>query len=242
MESYYAGVYWLGRKEPAERCARRAERFFLSLSRCDPTLGTWFEKARTREEALKRPLAPTQATFEKMFLDKRYQTLDGFAVGGWTGHAEGSGGAASFFCGSSNQKVPANCLVQLPFEGADAERVLTAPSVSGVLRTMAQAWEPDSGVLMSNAYLRALGDAADADVLVGWVTYLSHRRGTVPPLPAPVRVEPVEDLGTLVILTPERFTASNPEHVALAARVHAVLDGAGLLRPLQPMDASASPI
>ena len=66
--------------------------------------------------------------------------------------------------------------------------------------------------------------------------YFSRQRGTVPPLPAPVRVEPVEDKGTLVILTPERFTVSNPEHVALAARVHELLDGAGLLGPLRPLD------
>jgi hypothetical protein len=64
--------------------------------------------------------------------------------------------------------------------------------------------------------------------------HFSRLRGPVPPLPAPVRVEPVEDKGTLVILTPERFTVSNPEHVALAARVHELLNGAGLLRPLQP--------
>ncbi len=53
-----------------------------------------------------------------------------------------------------------------------------------------------------------------------------------------LRIEPVEDKGTLVILTPERFTASNPEHVALAARVHELLDQAGLLRPVQPWPAS----
>ncbi|NVJ28612.1 immunity 52 family protein [Myxococcus sp. AM011] len=45
-------------------------------------------------------------------------------------------------------------------------------------------------------------------------------------------MELVEDKGTLVILTPERFTASNPEHVALAERVRELLDRAGLLKPL----------
>lgn len=60
-----------------------------------------------------------------------------------------------------------------------------------------------------------------------------RRRGPVPPLPAPVRIEPVEDQGTLIILTPERFTARSPEHVALAARVRELLDRAGLLSSLQ---------
>ncbi|AKQ70554.1 hypothetical protein A176_007466 [Myxococcus hansupus] len=48
-----------------------------------------------------------------------------------------------------------------------------------------------------------------------------------------MRLEQVEDKGTLIILTPERFTASNPEHVALAEVVHATLEQAGLMRPLQ---------
>ncbi|MDC0714766.1 Imm52 family immunity protein [Stigmatella sp. ncwal1] len=81
-------------------------------------------------------------------------------------------------------------------------------------------------------------EKAKPGTFVGWVLYFSRLRGTVPPLPAPVCIEPVEDKGTLVILTPERFTASNPEHVALAARVHELLDRAGLLRPLQPWSAS----
>lgn len=44
----------------------------------------------------------------------------------------------------------------------------------------------------------------------------------------------MEDKGTLIVLTPERFTASNPEQVALAERVRGLLDHAGLLKPLQP--------
>lgn len=72
------------------------------------------------------------------------------------------------------------------------------------------------------------------DTFAGWVMYFSRLRGPLPPLPAPVRVEPVEEQGTLVILTPERFTVANPEHVELAAQVHEVLERAGLLGPLQP--------
>jgi hypothetical protein len=47
-----------------------------------------------------------------------------------------------------------------------------------------------------------------------------------------VRVEPVEDKGTLIVLTPERFTAANPAHVELAQRVRGLLDRAGLLHPV----------
>ena len=88
---------------------------------------------------------------------------------------------------------------------------------------------------MSHSYAEMLRkDGKLPPVLVGWITYLSSRRGPVPALPAPVRVEPVENLGTLITLTPERFTADNPAHVELATHVHSLLDRAGLLAPAQP--------
>jgi hypothetical protein len=71
-------------------------------------------------------------------------------------------------------------------------------------------------------------DGQDANV--GWVTYFARRRGSVPPLPAPVRIEPVGSLGMLVVLTPERFTASNPEHMSLGRHVRELLSLAGLLK------------
>ncbi len=107
-----------------------------------------------------------------------------------------------------------------------------------VLRAMAMAWDPEWGVATSYEHQEMITKEDSPDTFVGWVMYFSWLRGKVPPLPAPVRIEPVEDKGTLVILTPERFTASNPEHVALADRVHKLLDRAGLLRPLQPWPAS----
>jgi hypothetical protein len=104
-----------------------------------------------------------------------------------------------------------------------------------VVRAMALAWEPEWGVATSDAHRDMVVQGFPyAGTFVGWVMYFARQRGRVPPLPAPVRIEPVEDKGTLVILTPERFTASNPEHVALAARVHTLLERAGLLRRLQP--------
>ncbi|MCY1044404.1 Imm52 family immunity protein [Corallococcus sp. bb12-1] len=69
-------------------------------------------------------------------------------------------------------------------------------------------------------------------VLVHGGLVLSHQRGKVPALPAPVQVEPVENQGTLIILTPERFTASNPDHLTLAGQVQELLGDAGLLKPV----------
>jgi hypothetical protein len=52
----------------------------------------------------------------------------------------------------------------------------------------------------------------------------------VPPLPAPVRIEPVGELGTLIVLSPERLSVTHPEHLALGQRIRELLDRAGLIR------------
>ncbi|WNZ66014.1 immunity 52 family protein [Myxococcus sp. MxC21-1] len=106
--------------------------------------------------------------------------------------------------------------------------------LTGLLRASAIAWEPDWGVAASHAH----GNLIDTRSVrgaprVGWVMYLANHRGEVPPLPAPVCIEPVEDRGTLIVLTPERFTVTNAEHVDLAETVRGLLDRAGLLTPLQ---------
>nr|WP_244219764.1 immunity 52 family protein [Corallococcus interemptor] len=107
--------------------------------------------------------------------------------------------------------------------------MISAPVLTHAVRSMALAMDPDWAVAMSQAY-RELDDPDNkTNAWVGWVTYFSKQRGTVPPLPAPVRIEPVEDKGTLIVLTPERFTVSNPDHVALARRVRELLTRAGLI-------------
>jgi hypothetical protein len=84
---------------------------------------------------------------------------------------------------------------------------------------------------MSRTHREMDDSQGNADIWLGWVTYLARHRGTVPPLPAPVRIEPVLDKGTLIVLTHERFTVANPEHVALARRVRELLARAGLMQP-----------
>nr|WP_275902353.1 immunity 52 family protein [Myxococcus eversor] len=124
------------------------------------------------------------------------------------------------------------CVLSIPSKGANAERVLTAPVLTQVVRSMASAWDADWALATSWEHREMLEEELRTGTFVGWVTYVSLRRGTVPPLPAPVRIEKVEGMGTLVILTPERFTATNPEHVALAKRVRELLSKAGLMRPV----------
>ena len=234
IETYYAGAYWLARPESAEDCARRAARFFYLLGRCDPGWSHWYETADAFEEARKLQFTPDASSFQKLFAQEEHQIGDGFTFHLWTGDNLEETSGVDGACGSPSRRLPSTCVVQPYAEGPIADRVLTAPIMAEVLRAMALAWDPEWGVATSEAHRDSVTEKAKPGTFVGWVMYFSRLRGQVPPLPAPVRIEPVEDKGTLVTLTPELFTASNPEHVTLAARTHELLDRAGLLRPLQP--------
>nr|WP_244224530.1 immunity 52 family protein [Corallococcus sicarius] len=158
----------------------------------------------------------------------------GFRFSAWNGASDDYDGSSfNVTCGGSTNVVCNRCVLNLPNRGPNAERVLTSSVVSRLVRSMAIAWDPDSAVGMSSSHLQMVDKGVPFAVLPGWVTYLARHRGTVPPLPAPVHIELVEDKGTLIILTPERFTVGNPEHVALAERVRDLLDRAGVLKPLQ---------
>ncbi|MCY1075429.1 immunity 52 family protein [Archangium lansingense] len=233
-ETYFAGTYWACRKESAEQSSRRAEAFFRHLSSCDSIYARWFEQAGSLKKALQLQFEPTFEAFMRFFKKKAYQNgPDGFSFSAWTGHEEdGHGGMMSLTCGSCSNFYSNACLLYLPSAGSEEERVLTVSVLAEVLRAMVLAWEPDWCVVTSAALRDTLSENGHAGTFVGWLTYVSRSRGAVPPLPEPVRVQPVEDKGTLVLLSPERITASNPEHVALARRVQDALFAEGLLNPV----------
>ncbi|MFY0565066.1 immunity 52 family protein [Archangium lansingense] len=233
-ETFQAGVYWPGRKESAEDCARRAETFFQLLSRCDPIYARWFEQADSLKKAMQLQFEPTYETFLSFFKRKKYnEGAFGFSFSAWTGHEEqGHGGMVMIGCGSAVAPPSNNCLLYLPSAGPEEARVLTVPVLKEVLRAMILAWEPDWGVVTSHELRGALSETRRAGTFASWLTYFSRHRGGVPPLPEPVQIEPMEGKGTLVLLTPERLTASNPEHVALARRVQDALFAEGLLDPV----------
>ena len=239
MDEYYAGAYWLGRRETAEDCARRAELFFHLLAKCAPVFTSWFETGWTPEEALEQRLEPTAASILRDFLQQE-QTKEegypgeGFRLGLWNGEFNDAMSGLSLLCGDASVRVCNCCVLNLPKRGIPAERVLQVPVLTQILRAMVLAWEPEFAIATSHEHRKQVSDSAEVGTFVGWLTYFSHRRGTLPPLPAPVRVEPVEDRGSLVILTPERLSSADPAYLPLARDVASRLSAAGLMGPLRP--------
>jgi hypothetical protein len=243
-ESYYVGAYWGARKETALECARRAELFFHMLARCDPSFTQWYRAGRGFPRELPGyPVHLEVKELEELFLRGRNRTDFGknviedlgFRLHVWNAKKECTrlelhGGAYSPL-GAGNL-----CLLEPPTQGAVTERLMRAPVLAEVLTCMATAWDPDYAMATTFEMVERV-KKRNREVRVGWLTYLSRRLGPVPPLPAPVRIEPVGTLGWLLVLSPERMTASNPEHVAFTARVRELLDRAGLIERPEPAPA-----
>jgi hypothetical protein len=245
QEDYYLGAYWGPRKETALECARRAELFFHMLARCDPTLTQWYGPGRGFPRELPGwPLRPELKELEAFFLKGRSRTDVGreviedmgFLQMVWNAKKEAT--KLHLTCGGySPWGGPNSCLLNPPRQGAVRERLLRAPVLTEVLTCMVTAWDPDFAMATSHEMRHRVQKQVE-EVDVGWLTYLSRRLGRLPPLPAPVRIEPVGKLGWLLTLSSEPMTASNPEHVALTARVRELLDRAGLIERPRPPPAS----
>ncbi|MGE6758680.1 immunity 52 family protein [Corallococcus interemptor] len=241
-EAYYAGAYWGPREETPEECAKRTASFLNLLAPWDPLLAEWYRPAKSLKDARMHPLVPPDAaTLADLFRSGVNRERGGPAIEqlGFTfwfdnGGPDADCAALRITCGAYSEAVPNSCVMTLPKRGPNADRLQTAHVLAGVVQSMALAWDPDWCVSTSWDHRELLSDEGRTGTFVGWVTYLSRRRGSVPPLPAPVRIEPVEAKGTLIVLTPERFTVVNPEHVALARRVRELLARAGLMQPVTP--------
>ena len=237
-DRYYAGAYWVPRRETALECAQRADLFFTLLARCDLSFAQWYRSGRGFPRELPgHPVRPGIEEWDKLLSLIRIRTDGhkkviedlGFNNTFWNAKKESTN--ILLHCGdySSVGRISNSCILMPPTAGGVHERLLRVSVLADVITSMATAWHPDFAMVTSSEMVDLVEKNRD-EVRVGWLTYLSRRLGTVPPLPAPVRVEPVGTLGSLLILSPEPMTASHPEHVALTSQVREVLDHAGLLR------------
>jgi hypothetical protein len=233
-ETYYAGVYWFARRQSPEECARDTIVFLKALGQCDPCFASWIKSKRIKRKWTRSPLALEVDELAPMFArgvnraDRTRRVIEdlGFSISLLSPDLR-YGPSLSVHVGAYSPFSHNYCVLDLP-TSQDRERVLTEPVMADVMRCMARSWNPDWGIATSSDH-RDLVDEEEDGVSTGWLMYFSRRWGTVPPLLAPVRIEPIEDRGTLVVLTPERLTASNPEHVELGRTVRKLLAKAGLL-------------
>jgi len=242
-EMFYAGVYGPGRGDSRDSCIQRTLRMFGLLKDVDPTFAQWFERGWTRKEALRHRLDQDAGKLAKALKKVTAGDEYWYFASIWTGLSDWEASSMSLSCGHNDSRG-VDTIILTPHEtDATGQRLMQAPVMTALLRALAIAWEPQMGIVMSHRHREAAFKDAEFEHRIGWVNYFARSLGPLPPLPDPVRVEPVDDIGSLVILTPERFATSNPAHVALSLQVSATLKDAGVLKPLlaPPPPSGATP-
>lgn len=232
IESYLVGCYWCTRSDSRDECATRTEALFQGLARLHPFYARWFARAMSRKKALQTEFKLDAQTLRMLFARKKHAVTENTTLfGAWNGRSQEEGGAVDIKCGVTNPEWHGECFLRVPSTGPFAEQMLTVPALVDVLKIMIHAWDPDHAIATSTEHhMLVMKTRKPGDFFLGWIMYFPRRLGPLPPLPEPVRVEPVEDKGSLVILTPEKFTVSNLVHVRLAAQVWDILVQAGFLK------------
>jgi Immunity protein 52 len=127
-------------------------------------------------------------------------------------------------CGAYGKWVGNSIVFNLDRLYKAADRVLQVKPLVSLFRAVVEVWEPDYAVLASHEFREIARPSDGPKRYIGWLTYLAAKWGPLPPLPTGVRVEPIGELGNLIILTEERCSAANPDHVNLALETLARLD------------------
>lgn len=220
-------------------CARRTSRLLQGLAPLDPVFTQLVSTQRIRGKYVRQPVSPHENLLAGLFAkgvirDSNRSIIHelGFNIGLMTYTKFYT--SLRIHCGVYDSPRNGNgCYLQLPEQGPVTERLLNIPMIVAILRFMVECFEPDLGDAGFSSYRTAVSPTdyrlPDPEHEVNWIMYFSRAWGTVPPLPAPVRIEPVGNSGMLVILTPEPTSASNPEHLELGRQVRALLNKAGLL-------------
>ena len=241
-ETFVVRSYWGDRKEEAESCADRVSRCLLGLACCDESFGRWFLKGRTQKEAVKNPIS-TDAPFlidllqrgrNRREIDQTIIDTLGFMLGFWNGAGGDHASSILFTCGAhtGNRHLLNSCLLNLPHEGKALERLLNVNVLKAVLDVVVTSWEPDWASVIPRSQTQPAN--FDARVpFVGWLTYLSHRRGRIPELPSHFESNIIPSHGTVILLTKEEFAVDTSLHIERARQLTRLLERAGLLVAMQ---------
>jgi len=242
MEQLNLRVRWGARREGLGECSNRALQFLQRLQKCDPTFAQWFECGESLEEALSNKVELSAKWIHEFFHRGRSKEHDdlGFRPHGlWNGFEAGAA-HVSFACGLYPDAAllpgPNYVLLEFPFKGEEADRILQPVKLSEISRAAAEIWDPD-WIRVSNYEMDKIihPEGRYKGQKVGWITYVSDRYGRLPALSPECEVTRIDDLGNLILITSiQKVTASNPAHVASIRRLSETLERAGMLAPTPP--------
>lgn len=224
MRKFMLGAYWGARPDSLEGCVYKAEHFFAELTKIDPLLSHWYERGRSRSDALTRKVNTSDAKkLEELFLKGRNRRdVDGvvieelgFSLSLWNGaDIERAEASVRLLCGSCSERVTNNVLVDLPYLPEGSPWVEKA---SGLLGRVAEIWHPQWAGVMSKNAMREREFGIDRPI-VDWMVYVPRSIEAASP---PARVEILNDLGSIIVVQPNPPTGeeSDLSHIQQVERL-----------------------
>jgi hypothetical protein len=226
MNDLYIGAYWGPRQESVGQCADRLIACLERLRDCDEVFSQWFEKGRSRKDALKKLMDfHTKANlFRILEAGRTRRDLDraviddlGFHVGLWNGGAETRSASISISCGiyAENPHLRNSVVITLPEDLgglSDKDRCVK------VLKVVADTWEPDwAGVISETS--RNARSFSPALPFVDWMFYINRIGIDRAKLPTAATACEVEGKGTVVIVQDRPIDPASQPDLANAKAV-----------------------
>jgi Immunity protein 52 len=221
---FFLGAYWGARKENVEQCATRLDRFLNGLKEIDPTLAQWYERGRSRKDAMARPVSALPTSELQTLLLKGRNRYDegggfidelGFSLGMWNGAtSEDKESSLRVGCGCFDP-LGNNVILDLPIQ---SENLGDANVACNLLALVAEIWQPKWAGIMSK---RAMVERDfDADYpFVDWMVYVPHEVQAAPSS----SVVSVGEHGSIVIVQQDRPNGIDPEELQRIRHVEAAI-------------------
>jgi hypothetical protein len=226
MQKFMLGAYWDARADNLEKCTGDAALFLARLTKIDPLLANWYERGRSRKDALAKKVDILRAQELQGLLlagrnrrDVSGEFIDelGFKLSLWNGaDVEESEALVSIHCGANSERIGNSVIIDLPYQSETSEWVRKA---SILLALTAEVWQPNWAGIMSKKAMRERSFDGD-NPFVDWMVYVPRKIASVP---APGRVEKLNGLGSVVVVQPHPPIGDDDEELARIQQVERLL-------------------
>lgn len=226
MNDLYIGAYWGPRQESVGQCADRLMACLERLRGCDEVFSQWFEKGKSRRNALSLPcdLQSQEKTMQLLDSGRSKRDFDrttiedlGFRVSLWNGQASTRSASISISCGiyNENPHLHNSVVITLPEDLgglSDKDRCVK------VLKVVADTWEPNwAGVISETS--REARHHKPGTPFVDWMFYINRIGIDRAKLPAAATACEIDGKGTVVIVQDSPIDPASQSDLANANAV-----------------------
>ncbi|MCW3838460.1 immunity 52 family protein [Sphingomonas canadensis] len=225
MQSFMLGAYWDARRDTLDTCVEKAARFFAGMAEIDPLLAQWYEKGRSRKDALTKKVdILDRKRLEELLLKGRNRTdvgreiIDdlGFSIRLWNGASQEEAEATvGIHCGCYSERVGNNVIIDLPCQSESSPWVSKA---SSLLALVAETWRPKWAGIMSERAMRERDFSSHP--FVDWMVYVPRPIAAVP---SPGRIETLDGLGSIIVVQPDPPLGADSEEASRIRQVERLL-------------------